>query len=152
MCDTVEQLEHGFNSPSLFHVKRFSISSLWTLYKHSVHQNDVHRGRENGLTSVAGGWGCQEKNRESSVDVRQQQGSNLRGGTPIDFKSIALTTRPYWQLLQSVAIILIIILTFLIYNCIFLAFFCFGLCTLEKRILVNFGVSFGHRILSLNLT
>ncbi len=28
---------------------------------------------------------------------RQQQGSNLRGGTPIDFKSIALTTRPYWR-------------------------------------------------------
>ena len=28
--------------------------------------------------------------------ARQQQDSNLRGQSPIDFKSIALTTRPYW--------------------------------------------------------
>ena len=35
-----------------------------------------------------------EKNKCSKNDYRCEQDSNLRGGTPLDFKSNALTTRP----------------------------------------------------------
>ena len=35
-----------------------------------------------------------KKNKCSKIDYRCEQDSNLRGGTPLDFKSNALTTRP----------------------------------------------------------
>ena len=36
-----------------------------------------------------------------TIDARQQQDSNLRGQSPPDFKSGALTTRPYWQYMTA---------------------------------------------------
>lgn len=38
-----------------------------------------------------------------TIDARQQQDSNLRGQSPPDFKSGALTTRPYWQYMTAIS-------------------------------------------------
>ena len=36
----------------------------------------------------------EKKEKERKIESRCEQGSNLRGETPLDFKSNALTTRP----------------------------------------------------------
>ena len=43
------------------------------------------------------GPGEEEREKKKKKRLRSRQDSNLRGETPMDFKSIALTTRPRLQ-------------------------------------------------------
>ncbi len=89
MCNTLEQLAHGFNSQVYFMWRDF-LYHLCGHYTCILYTKMMFTGR----------WGFKRNTETFCLKVRQQQGSNLRGGTPIDFKSIALTTRPYWQLVR----------------------------------------------------
>ena len=46
------------------------------------------------LESWSNQWFEKKKNQKDEKKFRCEQGSNLRGKIPMDFKSIALTTRP----------------------------------------------------------
>jgi hypothetical protein len=50
------------------------------------------------VSGLTGHWHETKKKIGKKKKQRRQQGSNLRGRSPTDFKSVSLTTRTYRQL------------------------------------------------------